>query len=285
MWLFTASLLKHWWALMSCAAFTILGVYVAASNKGNAWIVGGTTVLAAACFVVAAYQTWRDQYDLYAAEVVKNQQAEIHSPTVAATHVGTINIGAQPLQQVAVTRNRREPKIVCRGTVSSTCELPYYDDSQREMISAPAPCTTIAFRNDATTTHDEADNVVAHLDFYSDTGERTSVNEGWWCENSDEGGIHTFYIAKAETKHLVIVAINEREQQCYSLNKRWIHNFGRHLPEPVTLKKGHWRLQIELTAEGFRSSYYLDGEIFSNGSSRWSSPSDSQPSGWTVENE
>jgi hypothetical protein len=156
-----------------------------------------------------------------------------------------------------------------------TCELPYFDEYDSEMTATTAPCTAIAFRNEVITSYGTADNVVAHLDFFSDEGERTSVNEGWWCEDAEEHGIHTFYIAKSETKHLVIVATNEGKQ-CYALNKRWFRNFGRHIPEPVALKEGHWQLRIELTAENFRRSYHLDGEVLGDGTSRWSDPSSSQ---------
>lgn len=76
-WLFVKALFKGWWAMMSCAAFTALGVYVAATNKGNTWVVGGSAVLAVVFFVVAAYLTWKDEHDRYVHEVAKNQKPEI----------------------------------------------------------------------------------------------------------------------------------------------------------------------------------------------------------------
>ena len=69
--LFAFAMLKHWWALMSCAAFTGLGVYIAAMNKGNGWVVGGSGILAALFFVVAAYQTWRDEHERHVKEVAQ----------------------------------------------------------------------------------------------------------------------------------------------------------------------------------------------------------------------
>jgi hypothetical protein len=62
---------------MSCAGFTILGVYIAATNKGNGWVVGGSAFLATVFFVVAAYRTWRDEHDTYTSEVAKNQRPDI----------------------------------------------------------------------------------------------------------------------------------------------------------------------------------------------------------------
>src|SRR5260370_1288453 len=37
-WLFAKALWKHWWALMSSAVFTFLGIYVAARQLGNDWV-------------------------------------------------------------------------------------------------------------------------------------------------------------------------------------------------------------------------------------------------------
>jgi hypothetical protein len=68
---------KHWWALMSCAAFTGLGVYAAATNKGNSWVVDGSAVLAVVFFVLAAFLTWNDEHQKYVAEVAKNQMPDI----------------------------------------------------------------------------------------------------------------------------------------------------------------------------------------------------------------
>ena len=75
--LFAAAMFKHWWELMSCAAFTILGVYCAAANRGNGWVVGGSAFLAAAFFLVAAYSTWRDERQRYTDEVARNGRPDI----------------------------------------------------------------------------------------------------------------------------------------------------------------------------------------------------------------
>lgn len=64
---FIAALWKTWWALMSCAAFTFLSLYVAATNRSNAWVVGAMAILAALMFVVSAYHAWAEQYEARAA--------------------------------------------------------------------------------------------------------------------------------------------------------------------------------------------------------------------------
>jgi hypothetical protein len=59
---FIAALWKKWWALMSCAAFTILTLYAALENKGNAWVVSGVAALAAFFFLIAAFGAWLDEH-------------------------------------------------------------------------------------------------------------------------------------------------------------------------------------------------------------------------------
>ena len=75
--LFAAAMFRKLWALMSCAAFTGLGVYAAATNKGNSWVVDGSFVLAVVFFVLAAFLTWNDEHQKYVAEVAKNQMPDI----------------------------------------------------------------------------------------------------------------------------------------------------------------------------------------------------------------
>ena len=49
---------------MSCAVFTILGVYVALAEKKSPWIVAASAILAIVFFVIASYRTWKRQYIL-----------------------------------------------------------------------------------------------------------------------------------------------------------------------------------------------------------------------------
>ncbi len=62
LWLFFKALYKHWWALMSCAAFTGIGIYASWSGKGSRWIVDASGVAAVILFVVAAFRAWKDEY-------------------------------------------------------------------------------------------------------------------------------------------------------------------------------------------------------------------------------
>ena len=62
LWLWFKAVLKYWWALMSCAIFTAIGVYAAHANKNNEWIVQTSFVAAGVCAVIACFLAWRDKH-------------------------------------------------------------------------------------------------------------------------------------------------------------------------------------------------------------------------------
>ena len=67
--MFIAALWRKWWALMSCAAFTILSLWASIENKSNAWVVSGIATLAGIFFLVAAFGAWLEEHSkLVAAE-------------------------------------------------------------------------------------------------------------------------------------------------------------------------------------------------------------------------
>jgi hypothetical protein len=61
-WPYVRSLLSYWWALMSCAVFTVLGVFVLAFNKSNQWALWATFGAAVTMLLLASFLAWRDQY-------------------------------------------------------------------------------------------------------------------------------------------------------------------------------------------------------------------------------
>ncbi len=59
---FLKTLLGRWWALMSCAVFTFIGIWAAARGKSNKWIVEISLAATAFLLLVAAYRAWKDEY-------------------------------------------------------------------------------------------------------------------------------------------------------------------------------------------------------------------------------
>jgi hypothetical protein len=127
--LFAAGLLRHWWALLSCAVFLLIGVYAAATNKTNSWIVGATAVAAVAMLIVAAYLTWKDEHDKYTTEVAKNQRPDIQGE-VGITGYG-INGEGQEHGRWSVTCEVVFHLTLCnRRPVSTTLQKIECDGSQ-----------------------------------------------------------------------------------------------------------------------------------------------------------
>jgi hypothetical protein len=60
--LFAVALWKRWWASMSCAIFTLLGIYVAATGRSSTWVVRTSFCLAVVLFFVAAFLAWREKH-------------------------------------------------------------------------------------------------------------------------------------------------------------------------------------------------------------------------------
>jgi hypothetical protein len=66
--LFVKSILRYWWALMSCAAFTFLGIWVTYANKSRGWVLWSSLILGIAFLFVAAYKAWANEHEGWAGE-------------------------------------------------------------------------------------------------------------------------------------------------------------------------------------------------------------------------
>ena len=60
--LFLRALWKRWWALLSSAILTILGLYAFATNKTNSWVVWVSFAAAVAMLLVASALAWNDEH-------------------------------------------------------------------------------------------------------------------------------------------------------------------------------------------------------------------------------
>jgi hypothetical protein len=121
---------------------------------------------------------------------------------------------------------------------------------------------------------------VANLDFLSDSEELIAVNEAWWREDGEDHSSLGFYIAQAETKHLVIASV--RNGHWFAIEKRYSRSWGRDMPIAIELPLGRWRLKVDLMGDGLRQTYYLVGRITTDTSSSWSSPTATLPPEWNA---
>jgi hypothetical protein len=72
---------------MSCAAFTILGVYALAMHKDNPWLIRSSFVLAGVFVVIAIALAWRDEHSKLLAEIVKNSKPDFQMDVVRAVRL------------------------------------------------------------------------------------------------------------------------------------------------------------------------------------------------------
>jgi hypothetical protein len=62
MWSFIQAVGKKLWALLSCAASTILRVWAEYFSKNNLWIVKASFVLAGLFLLVGCFLAWSDEH-------------------------------------------------------------------------------------------------------------------------------------------------------------------------------------------------------------------------------
>lgn len=73
---FAKALAKRWWASMSCAVFTLLGMYAAATNKSNSWMFWACCIAAAVFFFVASFGAWNEEHQARLKEQARRLEVE-----------------------------------------------------------------------------------------------------------------------------------------------------------------------------------------------------------------
>ena len=82
-WRFVWAFIKKWWALMSCAAFTALGLISALATNGSKWTIAGTVGMAGVFGVFGAFQLWNEQHGR-ADKAEQELQKHLASPPVTS---------------------------------------------------------------------------------------------------------------------------------------------------------------------------------------------------------
>jgi hypothetical protein len=210
---------------------------------------------------------------------IQQQTHGLHSPAIGSIRdIGAganVIIGGAP-PSVPPIQPRPAPRLLARHPRHMTCQFPVPDE---RFIRMPMDCVVLGVRNSADSSTDEADNVIAHLKFESDTSPTVHIDEAWWCEDEEDTGVHSFYIGRDETKHLVVAIKADREY--FAVPKEFKSYHGRNMPgEAVALSVGRWRITVEITAEHVREKFYLEAAILEDGKSSWSDPATAPPSSW-----
>ena len=56
------STFRHWWALLSCAVFTLFGTLVLMLQESNQWVIRTSFILSGLLLIVAIALAWRDEH-------------------------------------------------------------------------------------------------------------------------------------------------------------------------------------------------------------------------------
>src|ERR1035441_5121230 len=94
---------KHWLALMSCAAFTFIGFYVAYASKSNAWTVRAIFCAALVFLFIAGFLAWRDEHrELIKAETgLADLRQHLKSVAVPNIPASPVHVQISGLNQAA----------------------------------------------------------------------------------------------------------------------------------------------------------------------------------------
>ena len=99
--LFLKAIFHYWWALMSCAAFTILGIWATYGEKGREWILWTSILLAVAFIFIAAYKAWAKEHESWLTERLK-VEAFTTKPDITITIHGMFAHVMQGDQRVVI---------------------------------------------------------------------------------------------------------------------------------------------------------------------------------------
>jgi hypothetical protein len=132
------ALLKHWWALLSSAVFTGIGVYALLEGKSPEWTAWTTICAGTVLFFVAGFLAWRDEH---------------HRATKAESEV----------ERIAQSR----PKLLLKESDSVYVEN--VSLQRRGIVIATVPFVKVRFINspDGCFPTSVAKNVRAKIKFYS----------------------------------------------------------------------------------------------------------------------
>jgi hypothetical protein len=74
----------HWWVLISCAAFTVIGIVPLVTNKNSHWVLMADMIAVGLLFVFANFFAWNDERK---AKLKAEENAEKNNPKVIADFI------------------------------------------------------------------------------------------------------------------------------------------------------------------------------------------------------
>ena len=127
---FLRALLLHWWVLLSCALFTLLGIFVLGTGRSNLWAFWASLILAVCLLMVAAFFAWKDEYvpNREGPEVLLEWQSQEPRDMISIRNIGAIaafNVAVLEFSWSALLWHRRIEFPSIDPQSSRTCEAQF----------------------------------------------------------------------------------------------------------------------------------------------------------------
>jgi len=75
--IFLRALLRHWWALLGSAAFTVISIVAAWREQTSHWVLVSSLTVGAIMFFIAAFRVWNDEHESLLEEVAKRSRPDV----------------------------------------------------------------------------------------------------------------------------------------------------------------------------------------------------------------
>lgn len=211
--LFLKAIFRYWWALMSCAAFTFLGVWLTYENKGRDWVLWSSLVLGGVFLLVAAYKTWAAEHEHWAEERRRYDEKFKGLPRLEVREIG-VQISKKRIDASPGIINLDDPATYPSTTTVFTLSM--------EFVNNPVACASESV----------AKSVSATMTFYNGANGKGECSvDGRWAKTVARGGrmVLSSEILVDEipinSRRALIVAIKaEGESICYGTSVDVFHN-------------------------------------------------------------
>ena len=107
---------------MSCAVFTLLGLYALIASKSNSWLISASFVAAVLLALVAAFLAWNKQYSDLESEKAKRGRPNVTAEFGLLTHkwyLSLSNSSEFPAVDIHIDDIRKATMVIRFGAVSS----------------------------------------------------------------------------------------------------------------------------------------------------------------------
>lgn len=188
----------------------------------------------------------------------------LHFSSTAPRGEQPVNPTSSAFQQVV-----DGPTVTCKGPFNRSFHVQQIAMIRRRRVRVGnfrLDGQSFSFRNGGRPAH----GITVTLEYRSDAGQSVVIDRGYW---EDASMYHD--LAKGSTRHLIIAAPYGGDCGVLEADRS-----GQEIGRLETLAKGRWKLEVGFISNELNMTYYSIGEVTDNGSSTWTEPTTTPPSGW-----